>query len=263
MDFFKKLTSSKKKSQSQSQSQSELDSKLYQPNPNAIQPKGILKNKNDAKKYSNINAYPTSDDIDESLRNAQKNSSLNQSIANSLVNTQSVSPDLPQNEEMKQGEKEKKFQWDEANLQKNEEEKVPRMKIDEAPTPYNNQIPMELIDNIQQEQEEEEIILDQDPMEMFLDENDQQINKLNNDQLEQQQQQQQQQQQSLLLQDDQYRQKMVNDALNRRRDENQELSEQQKRKEAFKKKRKNHYNEFHAIKAWKAKQQQGDELVIE
>ena len=28
------------------------------------------------------------------------------------------------------------LQWDEANLQLNEEEKVPRMKIDEPPTPY-------------------------------------------------------------------------------------------------------------------------------
>mmetsp|Transcript_8554 Transcript_8554/g.11767 ORF Transcript_8554/g.11767 Transcript_8554/m.11767 type:complete len:151 (-) Transcript_8554:168-620(-) len=30
----------------------------------------------------------------------------------------------------------KDFHWDEENLNKNEEEKVPRMKIDEPPTPY-------------------------------------------------------------------------------------------------------------------------------
>mmetsp|Transcript_11360 Transcript_11360/g.21854 ORF Transcript_11360/g.21854 Transcript_11360/m.21854 type:complete len:156 (-) Transcript_11360:188-655(-) len=32
----------------------------------------------------------------------------------------------------------KNFKWDEKNLDQNEEEKVPRMKIDEPPTPYHN-----------------------------------------------------------------------------------------------------------------------------
>ncbi|GAB5371045.1 hypothetical protein AAMO2058_001545400 [Amorphochlora amoebiformis] len=32
----------------------------------------------------------------------------------------------------------KDFKWDEKNLDRNEEEKVPRMKIDEPPTPYHN-----------------------------------------------------------------------------------------------------------------------------
>merc|ERR1712154_703538 len=99
-----------------------------------------------------------------------------------------------------------------------------------------------------------------------------------------------QQQQSLLLGDDAFRQKMVNDAMNQRQGNDDNASqnsykrkvprsaweeddndstptlsgsgstsspddeEQRAKKRKFENKRKAHYNEFHAIKAWKAKQ---------
>ena len=95
-----------------------------------------------------------------------------------------------------------------------------------------------------------------------------------------------------MLGDDEYRQKMVNDAMNRRPlnngdnnkknkkklseweiddDDNKnknkntkfniqtnQLTDEQIRKQKFLNKRKAHYNEFHAIKAWRAKQQNKD-----
>ena len=96
--------------------------------------------------------------------------------------------------------------------------------------------------------------------------------------------------QSLLLGDDEYRQKMVNDAMSRRNDDNTNtkkivsswevddddnntnkiakintdtMSEEEIRKQKFKNKRKAHYNEFHAIKAWRAKQQNADNDINE
>lgn len=302
MDFLKKLTSKKKsKQKSQPQQSQQPQQKLHEPNLDAPEPKGILKNKNDTAKYSNIDAYPTSDDIDESLRNAQKNSSLNQSIGNSLQNTQSVSPqneqELKQNDNDKNNDKakqkQKKFQWDEENLEKNEQEKVPRMKIDEPPTPYA-EMPDELRGDYDEHEDVEEVILDENPMEMSLDDNyEPDLESNNNENNLNENKTLDQKQQALLLQDDEYRQKMVQDALNRRVDENKNngdnndnndnkqkivrsaweddestpvvqkdnvdsptMSDEERKKAAFRKKRSNHYNEFHAIKAWKAKQQQ-------
>merc|ERR1712154_392358 len=115
---------SKKKPKPEQEPQEPEHPKLHEPNLNASAPKrGILKNKSDAKLYSNSKAYPTSDDIDESLRNAQKNSSLNQSInvsSNSLITFESPQSDNALNK------KQKDLKWDEQNLQKNEDEKVPR-----------------------------------------------------------------------------------------------------------------------------------------
>eukprot|EP01084_Bolivina_argentea_P042967 79188_1 len=201
MDYLKKKFSSKKKKNKSSsnsppqQSQSEpppQEQKLHKPNPNASPPRGILKNKQDANKYSNNEAYPTSDDIDESLRNAQKNSSLNQSIGTSQNNTNSTSP---QNEEEKENKK-KGLKWDENNLEKNENEKVPRMKIDEPPTPYA-EMPPELVDINNINNDEEEEILDINPMEMSLDDKDDPD--LESEQFENKKKTLDQQQQSLLL----------------------------------------------------------------
>ena len=288
MELFRKLTSKRKSPDKQkSNPPPPAQPKLHEPNPNAPKPKGILKNAKDAKKYSNTNAYPTSDDIDESLRNAQKNSSLNQSLGT----TQSGSPLNEQ--EMKQNEKRQKdLKWDEANLQKNEEEKVPRMKIDEPPTPYA-EMPAELRHDYDPHEDVEEVILDSNPMEMEISFDEQHEPDLHSNDavLIPTEQTLSQQRQALLLQDEEYRNKMINDALERREDQlintdnsqntqkivksawesddddqntpdpNQQdqasdATDDEKKKAAFRKKRKAHYNEFHAIRAWRASQTQ-------
>eukprot|EP01084_Bolivina_argentea_P306293 529274_1 len=211
MDFIKKLTSKKKSKKAAHATPEPTPSqpKLHTPNPNAAPPKSILKNKGDAGKFNNTDAYPTSDDIDESLRNAQKNSSLNQS----LYGTPAMSP---QNEEAKQGDantkEAKDLKWDEQNLEQNEREKVPRMKIDEPPTPYA-ELPPELRDDFD---DVEEVILDANPMDdttdMSMEDNDEDMESTDNAQHKSLD----QKQQALLLADEEYRQKMVNDAMARR-----------------------------------------------
>merc|ERR1712129_412070 len=138
------------------------------------------------------------------------------------------------------------------------------MKIDEPPTPYA-EMPDELKNDLSQCEEfgaeEEEILDDMDPMDMSLE--DEQIDSADemngNEQMKNTL---DQQQQALLLGDDEYRQKMVNDAMKRRNDNENESSElvlgddKESKKNKFAKKRAAHYNEFHAIKAMKAKMTQ-------
>merc|ERR1712129_618851 len=137
------------------------------------------------------------------------------------------------------------------------------MKIDEPPTPYA-EMPDELKNDLSQCEEfgaeEEEILDDMDPMDMSLDE---QIDSADENGNEMKQKKTlDQQQQSLLLGDDEYRQKMVDDAMKRRNDNDNESSElvigsdKESKKSKFAKKRAAHYNEFHAIKAMKAKMAQ-------
>merc|ERR1712130_401122 len=95
--------------------------------------------------------------------------------------------------------KQKDLKWDEQNLQKNEDEKVPRMKIDEPPTPYA-ELPVELQNDLDFNENAEEIILDGDPLEMNVDkhsESDLDSNDGKKETLDQKQ-------QSLLLGDDEY-----------------------------------------------------------
>merc|ERR1712129_291181 len=140
------------------------------------------------------------------------------------------------------------------------------MKIDEPPTPYA-EMPDELKNDLLQCEafgaEEEEILDDMDPMDMSLDEQIDSADEMNGN--EQMNKTLDQRQQALLLGDDEYRQKMVDDAMKRRNDNENESSElviggdKESKKNKFAKKRAAHYNEFHAIKAMKAKMAQ-DEL---
>jgi hypothetical protein len=246
-------------------------------------PRGILKNASDASKYRSTESYPISDNLDESLDNAQKNSRLNliQNAAflkkNVLISSNSGSMATS---EQPSEEIEKDFRWDEQNLEQNESEKVPRMKIDEPKTPFHT-LPEELQNNESFPNLDEEEVLDINPMDMSLDDtafanestdnnSAEIIGNPNTDQ----------KRQSLLLADDNYRQKMVSDALQRRTNtgntqnpttsewdavenhsnndndadtnsntKTKQLSEKELRKQRFKAKRAAHYNEYHVIQA--------------
>merc|ERR1712013_114384 len=196
-----------------------------------------------------------------------------------------ASPEPEQKENGAKAQAKSHMKWDEENLEKNEREKVPRMKIDEPPTPYAER-PAEL--EFGGDAAHEEIVLDGDleigdeievdgENEMSLDGNEMCAEAENlvfgSELIHSADQIRDQKQQSLLLGDAEYRQKMVDDAVRRRNEwehsddddspqkrvhsgsmSPEEVDLEKKHKKAkFEKKRKAHYNEFHAIKAMKAK----------
>lgn len=133
MDAAKKLLLKLKGSPATKSQNTNNNTSISPPNQD-IKPRSILKNPSDANKYRSTDSYPISEDLDESLGNAQKNCSLNKmktsKYSSPTSNTNYMSNDIEDNETVKD------FRWDEQNLQQNEDEKVPRMKIDEPKTPF-------------------------------------------------------------------------------------------------------------------------------